>query len=177
MQCEGAEGGGPGPWSVLGVLALPCPRASQTAVLGPRGRREGAGAPDSGSSACATHSQLWRVSLHRWRGQQTVAKPLRDESLWTRLPVGPALTARFCTRHGPIPTQPGEVALTRSPPCRWGEGGGPDPEPGQAPGASLRHEACLTPNGHRTLSCHLGPRAWPAPGTEWGSWWTGVEPQ
>lgn len=64
MQCEGAEGGDPGPWSLLGVLALPCPRASQTAVLGPGGRREGAGDPDSGSRACATHSQLWRVSPH-----------------------------------------------------------------------------------------------------------------
>lgn len=79
-------------------------------------------------------------------------------------------------RHGPISPQPCKVALTQSPPCRRGEGGGPDPEPGQAPGASLWHEACLTPNGHQTLSCHLGPRAWLAPSTEWGSWRTGMKP-
>lgn len=64
MECAGAEEGDPGLWSVLWVLALTCPRAGQTAVLGPQGRREGAGAPNSGSSACAMHVQLWQVSPH-----------------------------------------------------------------------------------------------------------------
>lgn len=176
MECAGAEGGDPGPWSVLGVLALTCLRAGQTAVLGPRGRREGVGAPNSGSSAYAMHVQLWQVSLHPAPaqvegatdcGQVAVRCHCAPVFLWARPSLrGPA------HRHGPIPTQPCKVALTQSPPCRRGE----DPEPGHAPRASLWHEAYLTPSGHWTLSCHLGLRAWLAPSTEWGSWWTGMKP-
>lgn len=177
MQCEGAKGGDPRPWSVLGVLALPCPRASQTAVLGPRGRREGAGAPDSGSSACAMHGQLWRASPRPAPTQVEGATdwPSRHERSHCA-PVFP--WARPSLRGSAPGTGPSPLS-----PARWhlpadGEKGvGLTLSPVRPPGASLRHEACLTPNGHRTLSCHLGPRAWPAPGTEWGSWWTGVEPQ